>query len=103
MLHLVKLVFICSLIIILSTAVAVLAFPGCLVVVVLSLLHMPMEIYTCMKRQVFEDLRLMVCVPSFIQLHFVLFQNKEGAGDTSFPAIKDPTHFSVAHTRHNKV
>lgn len=32
-----------------------------------------------------------------------LFQNKDGAGDSSFPVVKDQTQFSVAHARYSKV
>ncbi|KAK4766308.1 hypothetical protein SAY87_007950 [Trapa incisa] len=33
---------------------------------------------------------------------YVYEKSKEGAGDSSFPAIKDPTQFSIAHARHSK-
>ncbi|XP_031382770.1 probable catabolite repression protein creC isoform X2 [Punica granatum] len=33
---------------------------------------------------------------------YVYEKSKEGAGDSSFPAIKDPTQFSVAHARYSK-
>jgi hypothetical protein len=32
-----------------------------------------------------------------------LFQNKDGAGDSSFPILKDQTQFSVSHARYSKV
>lgn len=34
---------------------------------------------------------------------YFLVQNKDGAGDSSFPIIKDQTQFSVAHARYSKV
>lgn len=33
---------------------------------------------------------------------YVYEKNKDGAGDSSFPVIKDPTQFSVAHARYSK-
>ncbi|KAK6152389.1 hypothetical protein DH2020_015024 [Rehmannia glutinosa] len=32
----------------------------------------------------------------------VIFQNKDGSADNSFPVIKDPTQFSVSHARYSK-
>ncbi|KAJ8899825.1 hypothetical protein K2173_019528 [Erythroxylum novogranatense] len=44
---------------------------------------------------------------SFLVAHadgnlYVYEKNKDAAGDSSFPVIKDPTQFSVSHARHNK-
>ncbi|KAJ6425472.1 hypothetical protein OIU84_026112 [Salix udensis] len=33
---------------------------------------------------------------------YVYEKSKDGAGDSSFPVIKDHTHFSVSHARHSK-
>ncbi|KAB5519840.1 hypothetical protein DKX38_024159 [Salix brachista] len=34
---------------------------------------------------------------------YVYEKSKDGAGDSSFPVIKDQTHFSVSHARYSKV
>jgi hypothetical protein len=34
---------------------------------------------------------------------FIFPQSKDGAGDSSFPVVKDPMQFSVAHARYSKV
>ncbi|KAJ8754204.1 hypothetical protein K2173_002104 [Erythroxylum novogranatense] len=44
---------------------------------------------------------------SFVVAHadgnlYVYEKNKDGAGDSSFPVMKDPTQFSVSHARYNK-
>ncbi|KHG07590.1 creC [Gossypium arboreum] len=60
-------------------AVAVLVLHGFPEVMVFLWWLMLMETCTCMKRQ-----------------------NKEGAGDSSFPVVKDQTQFSVSHARYSK-
>ncbi|KAL5135319.1 putative catabolite repression protein creC [Glycine soja] len=41
-------------------------------------------------------------IQSIIFTFSFLFQNKDGAGDSSFPVVKDQTQFSVAHARYSK-
>ncbi|TXG58516.1 hypothetical protein EZV62_016345 [Acer yangbiense] len=70
--------------------VVVLVLHGFPEVMVLLLLLMPMVICMCMKRQALNIKRN-------------TFFSKDGAGDSSFPVIKDQTQFSVAHARYSKM